>query len=156
MQVANSRASKTSQSFRKKVKKTLWNFKNKSEIRIETALKRPFYYDENGEKVEYDDVYFVGGTEIKIEPMKKEKAKALVEKMERIENALCYDAEISKILEEELAPYFEGQKGAQEVADIIQSRIGVYVKENRSCERQLFGANPETVLWIGITVLFYF
>lgn len=101
------------------------------EQRIETASKRPFYYDENGEKVEYDDVYFVGGTEIKIEPMKKEKAKALVEKMERIENVLCYDAEISKILEEELAPYFEGQKGAQEVADIIQSRIGVYVKENR-------------------------
>jgi len=101
------------------------------EQRIETASKRPFYLDENGEKVEYDDVYYVGGTEIKIEPMKPEKAKALVEKMERINNVLCYDEEISKIIEEELAPYFEGQKGVQEVADIIQSRIGVYVKENR-------------------------
>lgn len=40
------------------------------------------------------------------------------------------DTAIQKIIEEEVAPYFEGQKSVDEVADIIQSRVDIYLKEN--------------------------
>lgn len=41
------------------------------------------------------------------------------------------DADVFDIVEEEAQGYFEGQKTAPEVAEIIQSRIQIYVNENR-------------------------
>ena len=38
--------------------------------------------------------------------------------------------EIYAIIGEEAAPYFAGQKSAEEVANIIQSRVRIYVSEN--------------------------
>lgn len=40
------------------------------------------------------------------------------------------ETEVLKIIKEEAAAYFAGQKSAEEVADIIQSRVQVYLKEN--------------------------
>lgn len=40
------------------------------------------------------------------------------------------ESEILMIIKEEAAAYFAGQKSAEEVADIIQSRVQVYLKEN--------------------------
>ncbi len=41
-----------------------------------------------------------------------------------------YATQVYNIIEEELSAYFSGQKSAQEVADIIQSRLSIYVNEN--------------------------
>lgn len=38
--------------------------------------------------------------------------------------------EIYSIITEEAAPYFAGQKSAEETAKIIQSRVEIYVSEN--------------------------
>lgn len=43
-----------------------------------------------------------------------------------------FDTQIESIISEEAESYFEGQKTAKEAADIIQSRVSVYVKENQS------------------------
>lgn len=40
------------------------------------------------------------------------------------------DEEIQAIIQEETAAYFNGQKSANEVADIIQSRVSIYISEN--------------------------
>ena len=40
------------------------------------------------------------------------------------------NTEILTIITEEAAPFFAGQKSAKEVADIIQSRVKIYVSEN--------------------------
>lgn len=40
------------------------------------------------------------------------------------------ETEVLKIIKEEAAAYFAGQKSAEEVSDIIQSRVQVYLKEN--------------------------
>ena len=40
------------------------------------------------------------------------------------------ETEVLKIIKEEAAAYFAGQKAAEEVSDIIQSRVQVYLKEN--------------------------
>ena len=41
-----------------------------------------------------------------------------------------YNQNIINIVNEEAASYFEGQKSAKEVAQIIQSRVQIYVDEN--------------------------
>lgn len=40
------------------------------------------------------------------------------------------DEEIYAIIQEETAAYFNGQKSAKEVADIIQSRVSIFISEN--------------------------
>lgn len=40
-----------------------------------------------------------------------------------------YDEQIPNILREELPPYFEGQKTAKQVAEIVQSRVQLYLDE---------------------------
>ena len=52
---------------------------------------------------------------------------AIVEKADELQ---YMDTAVQKIIEEEVAPYFQGQKSAEEVADIIQSRVDIYLKEN--------------------------
>lgn len=49
---------------------------------------------------------------------------------EKADEVNSQDTAITAIIEEEVAPYFQGQKSVDEVADIIQSRIDIYLKEN--------------------------
>jgi hypothetical protein len=41
-----------------------------------------------------------------------------------------WSMEILSIISEESQGYFEGQKSVSEVADVIQSRVQIYVSEN--------------------------
>lgn len=95
------------------------------------AQQKPFYIDENGEKVEYDNTYYLNGVDVVIEPMTKEKADKLLQFIESVDQIMNYDSSVTSIIEEEAEPYFAGQKSAKEVADIIQSRVQIYVNENR-------------------------
>ncbi|MCL2717926.1 MAG: extracellular solute-binding protein [Lachnospiraceae bacterium] len=49
----------------------------------------------------------------------------------RAEGIRSSDEQINNIIEEEAASFFAGQKSAREAAEIIQSRVQVYVNENR-------------------------
>ena len=42
-----------------------------------------------------------------------------------------YHVEIMKIIEEEAESYFEGQKYAKQVADVIQNRVQLYLLEKQ-------------------------
>lgn len=95
------------------------------------AMKRPFYEDENGTIIEYDQTFSMGGQEIPIEPMTEEEINELVAFIMSVDQKHVYNDQLEKIVAEEAAPYFAGQKNAKEVADIIQSRMQIYVNENR-------------------------
>ena len=41
------------------------------------------------------------------------------------------DSKITEIINEESSAFFAGQKSAEETADIIQSRIKVYINETK-------------------------
>ena len=43
----------------------------------------------------------------------------------------AYHVEIVKIIEEEAESYFQGQKTAEQVAEIIQNRVQLYLHENQ-------------------------
>lgn len=98
--------------------------------RVKKAQQKPYYEDENGNKVEYDDTYYIGGMEIVLEPLTQADCERVLGFLKSADHVYSYDRNIISILEEECAAYFEGQKSVKEVADIIQSRIHIYVNEN--------------------------
>lgn len=98
--------------------------------RVKKAQERPYYEDGNGNKVEYDDTYYIGGMEIVLEPLTQADCDRVLSFLKSADHVYNYDRNILSILEEECAAYFEGQKSVKEVADIIQSRVHIYVNEN--------------------------
>ena len=108
-----------------------WPIKLSSlEKRVQKAQEKPYYEDENGNKVEYEDTYYIGGVEIVMEPLTQADCDRVISFLKSADHVYSYDTNIMTILEEECAAYFEGQKSVKEVADIIQSRIHIYVNEN--------------------------
>lgn len=88
--------------------------------------------DENGEPIEISHSSY-GWSDVTYELMSvsEEDAEAIRETINRIGGTINYDQQIMAIIEEESDAYFAGQKSVDEVADIIQSRVQMYVNENR-------------------------
>ena len=97
----------------------------------EEAMKKPTYTDENGNEVESEDYYYLGGVEIPINPMTKEEVENFKKTLYSFNQVYNYDDNLIQIIEEEAAAFFNGQKSAKDVAAIIQSRVKIYVNENR-------------------------
>ncbi|MCI8800920.1 MAG: extracellular solute-binding protein [Lachnospiraceae bacterium] len=95
------------------------------------ATQRPYYLDENGNKEEYDDYFYIGGEEIKLDPMSQAQVDELVNFIFSINKCYYGNSDITTIINEEMPSFFSGQKSAQEVAKIIQSRAQLFVNENR-------------------------
>lgn len=98
----------------------------------EEYMTPEYYTDENGNQVEqskggwgWDDFY------IDLYAATQEEVDAVTELINSCDRTYSYDAQLIQIITEEAAPFFEGQKTAQDVSDIIQSRVKMYVNENR-------------------------
>ena len=105
-----------------------------------TAASTPDYiYDENGEimldeagnKMENPKTSWgYDNWQADIYAATKEQCDAVRALLERGELTSMMDQGLSKIIMEDVEPYFQGAKSAKEVADIIQSRAQIYVDEN--------------------------
>lgn len=95
------------------------------------AQSRPFYLDEDGKKVEYDNTYNLNGVDVVVPPMTQEQTDTVIGYLKNLNQTMNYNSNVTDIITEETASFFAGQKTAKEVADIIQSRIQIYVNENR-------------------------
>lgn len=93
------------------------------------AMQPPYYYDVDGNKVEYNDTYYVGSVEIPIHPMTQEDVDQVMGLLTSLNQTLRIDSSLMNIVTEEAAAYFAGQKTADETAQIIQSRAKIYVEE---------------------------
>ena len=105
--------------------------KSAFEEKAKEATGKSYWIDENGEKVEYDDYYYMGGEEIILEPFTQEEVDEICEFIYSVKKVNKFDNNIRNIINEEAQSFFEGQKSAQEVAQIIQSRAQIFVDENR-------------------------
>lgn len=99
--------------------------------KAQEATQKPYYIDENGDKVEYDDTVWLNGESVPLAPMSQETVDQIVEFIQSVNRVAYYNSDIQDIISEEVGPFFEGQKTAQEVANIIQSRVQIYVNESR-------------------------
>lgn len=112
-----------------------WGFpvkKSALDKQFELDMTPDYYEDENGEKVEqaktswgYDDfsMEIYAATQEEIDAVR-----TIIESAEKTAGSV--NEELTNIITEETAPFFKGQKTAQETADIIQNRIQIYVREN--------------------------
>lgn len=96
----------------------------------EKAWGRPYYIDEQGNKQEYDDFFYIDRMDIPAVPLTKEETGELMEYLMSLDKLCVYNEALNNIITEECESYFAGQKTVDEVADIIQSRTKIYVSEN--------------------------
>lgn len=102
------------------------------EEQMNQAAEVDNYTDENGEQVEAPHMtYGWEDFEVSVYHATEEDIKDYTDLVEGATTLMAYEEDIMNIIEEEVAPYFEGQKTAQEVAGIIQGRVNIYVNENR-------------------------
>ena len=47
-----------------------------------------------------------------------------------LDSEAYFDTSVENIIVEEAAAFFEGQKSADDVAGVIQSRVQIYINEN--------------------------
>jgi len=93
--------------------------------------KEKSYYMDGDKKIEYDDTYYVGGVEIVLDTLTDSdiaKVKNFILSVNKTQN---YMDEINTIILEEAEAFFEGQKSAEDVANIIQSRASIYINEKQ-------------------------
>ena len=99
--------------------------------KADRSMERDSYVDAlTGETVYFDETFYVGGEEITIPPLSKEEADELMTFLESVDSAYSYNETIMNIVQEEVKPFFAGQKSAQECAKILQSRLQLYIDEN--------------------------
>ena len=96
---------------------------------LEDAQKEP-KEDEDDYAIYGKDVIYYGDQGYK--PLTKQQADDLKSFVMSVTTfAGNYEEEVFNIINEEAAPFFEGQKSVDEVTPIIQSRISIYLKEKQ-------------------------
>ena len=61
----------------------------------------------------------------------QEQVDQIRELMETTTKMADYDNSIIEIVTQQAAPFFEGQKSAEDVAKLVQSKVNIYVNEQR-------------------------
>ncbi len=117
--------------------------KSKLSAMAEEAVKVQYYTDENGEPVLDDNgepIVMGGGSSVSYQDgwtyeyrMPTQEEVDLVMSLMEIAKPVTYSQgdEVLNIINEEAAPFYKGQKSVDEVASVIQSRIKIYVGENK-------------------------
>lgn len=110
------------------------------EKRLKDAMAEEYLKDEKGEYILDEDGnkirlsrggYYAGSTYVEIYAMTQEQADkvlALIESCQRVTSA---DEELMQMIIEDVQPFFAGQKTAQEVARLLQSKMNIYINEQR-------------------------
>ncbi|MBQ3392125.1 MAG: extracellular solute-binding protein [Lachnospiraceae bacterium] len=94
------------------------------------AMEPKVYDDGQGNLVEEPIVVNIGGEMISLPTLTMEEADQIKAFLRSIDKAVYSDAAVENIIMEEAAAFFAGQKNAQDVADVIQSRVQIYLREN--------------------------
>lgn len=95
------------------------------------SMQPPYYTDEQGNKVEYTESYWLGEVEVALHPMRKEDVEQVKALLTSVTQTVHVDDSIINMITEEAEAFFAGEKTAEEAAGIIQSRAQLYVNENR-------------------------
>lgn len=73
----------------------------------------------------------VGNTEIEMKPLEQKDIDKYTDAIDSVTKSFQYDEEINNIVSEEAEAFFNGQKNLDDVASMIQSRVSLYVNEQK-------------------------
>ena len=95
-------------------------------------MNKPYYIDGDGKKIEYDDTYYdeEAQKEVKVNPLSKEQADYITKYIEATDMVVDdFDPAIEDVFVDELMPFIEGEKTADETAKLLQDRISLILSE---------------------------
>ena len=95
------------------------------------ATRKPVYTDENGNEVEEDYTYWINDESVVLDPLTQDQVNYITEFVSSVTTRAYYNEDISNIISEEMEAFYQDQKSAKDVAGIIQSRVQLFVNENR-------------------------
>ncbi len=102
------------------------------EALVERMTERNYYLNDDGERVYYDNTAWIGDTEFVIDPATEEEAQEWLDYIYSVDTkASSASEDVTNIIFEEADAYFNGQKTVDEVCEIIQSRMSIYISENQ-------------------------
>ena len=91
-----------------------------------------FLLDENGERIEQDRlVWRLGSLTVHIKALTQEQADKILELVNTTTKLRDYDADLMAMITSETEAFFSGQKTAEEVGRLLQSKISIYINEQR-------------------------
>ena len=99
--------------------------------KINKGTEKPYWINSDGGKEYYEYTAWLGDEEVTLDPLTQEQADDLYNYIWSVTQAYYSDDSLNNIITEESAAFFSGQKSAQDVADIIQSRAQIYINESR-------------------------
>ena len=100
----------------------------------EQAMKQEYYTDpETGEEkpVSTGGIGFGDGEMIELYAITQEEMDLFMKLYESCGGVTSYNENISNIVNEETAAFFDGQKTAEETASLIQNRVSLYIQEQK-------------------------
>lgn len=102
------------------------------EEQMEKATEADYYINEKGEKTETPKMtYNWDDFQVSVYAASDEEVTEYRNILEGATTLASYEEDIMAMIYEETEPFFKGQKTAQDVANIIQGRVKIYVNENR-------------------------
>lgn len=105
--------------------------KKQFDILAQKATKKPVYEDHDGMPQEDEYYYWINDENVILEPLTQKQVYNIINYISSVNTRVYYNRNITNIVTEEMDAYYSGQKSAKEVAGIIQSRVQLYVNENR-------------------------
>ncbi len=101
--------------------------------KLAEAMKQEYTTDENGNKVPVSRGGMSMGDGIQVEfyAITQEEADQIKSLINSVDHTVVYDQNLTNIITEESAFFFSGEKTVDQVADIIQSRMTIYINEQR-------------------------
>lgn len=95
-------------------------------------MEKPYYIDQDGNKIEQDYTIWIKNEEVVIEPADEQEKQRWIDFVLSVENKASDDYQDAlEIISEEAAAYFSGQKTVEAVMEIIQSRMNIFISESR-------------------------
>ena len=115
--------------------------KSKLEMEIKKALNSGYVLDDNGDPILDEDgepivnkegrAHFYDGWEYTYRPSTQEEINLVLKVLDEVRLEPERGAEIMNIINEEAEAFYQGQKTVDQVAEVIQRRVSLYVSENR-------------------------
>lgn len=97
----------------------------------EESMSKPYYTDENGKKVEYDNTVYIGGNSKPIKPLTKEEKDFLYDYITSasVVSNEYFTGEMYSMVWEELNAFYCGERSADETLSLLQNRISILLSE---------------------------
>ena len=91
-----------------------------------------FLLDENGERIEQDRlVWRLGSMTVHIKALTQEQADKILELVRTTAKVRDNDPELMTMITNEAEAFFSGQRTAEEVGQLLQSKVSIYLSEQR-------------------------